>query len=246
MREEKESVKQAKKITGSSTQLHLPIAEIRDDTVILKNGGLRVIIETSSINFNLKSENEQDAIIYSYQSFLNSLEFPIQIVVHSRKLEIDNYLQSLKNLGEKQTNYLLKNQTFEYVEYVGRLVEYADIMEKKFFVIVPYNPFRSEKLNIFGKFWQRIHPKDTVSEIQKRHSEFEELKKRLSQRVNTVTAGLENCGLHTEMLKTQELIELFYHIFNPVTARNQKLKNIFEYSLLDDEQTLALEKNQKN
>lgn len=237
-----ESVRQSKKISGTSTQEYLPIAEIRDDTVVLKNGGLRSVIETSSLNFNLKSEDEQDAISFSYQSFLNSLEFPIQIVVHSRKLEIDSYITKLKGMAETQTNPLLQSQTYEYTEYISRLVEYADIMEKKFYVIVPYNPYRAEKLNIFEKFWQNLHSKDNISEIKKRHNEFEDLKKRLNQRLNVVTSGLENCGLHLRILNTQELIELFYKIFNPITSRAQKLQNLLEQSMETDELLIELEK----
>lgn len=245
MATEKDTVRQSKKVVGTATQLYLPISEIRDDTIVLKNGGVRAILETSSINFNLKSETEQDAIIYSYQSFLNSLEFPIQIVVHSRRLEIDNYIQKLKQIQEQQNNHLLKNQTAEYIEYITRLVEYADIMEKKFYVTVSYNPPRAEKLNIFEKFWQSLHPRDSFTAIQQRHGEFEELKKRLAQRVNIVTSGLENCGLKTEMLKTQQLIEVFYKIYNPITSRNQKLENVLRYAVQNDEETIASENKTK-
>lgn len=242
---EKETVKGGEKVAGTSTQTYLPISEIRDDTVVLKNGGLRAVIETSSINFNLKSEAEQNAIIYSYQSFLNSLEFPIQIIVQSRKLEIDMYVNKLKELGSKQTNQLLQNQTYEYIEYISRLVEYADIMEKRFFVCIPYNPYRSEKLGMFAKFWANIHPADNFSNIQIRHKEFDDLRKGLLQRLNIVTSGLENCGLKADQLKTQQLIELFYKIYNPVTSRAQKLQNIFDQSLQIDEELLEVEKKEK-
>lgn len=206
-----------------STQTHLRIGEIRDNTLILKNGGVRTILKTSSINFNLKSEQEQNSIIFGYQRFLNSLEFPIQILVRSKKLDIDNYIEQVKKLGDKQENPLLQEQTFEYAQYVKRLVEYADIMEKEFYVIVPFDPMRASGTNLIQAFFQRLAPKDSVLDIKRRQSEFENLKKGLTQRVNIVKTGLEECGLNVTELNTQELIELFYNIYNPIVSRSAKL-----------------------
>lgn len=233
----KESVKQAKQkaATALGTQTFLQIAEIRDSTIVLKNGGLRGILSVSSINFNLKSEEEQNAIIYSYQGFLNTLEFPIQIVVRSKKLDIDDYLEKLKKRGEKQKNPLLQRQTLEYVEYIGKLVEYADIMEKEFFVVVPCDPYRSQNLNIFQKFFQNMKPKDGYEAVKKRREEFDELRKKLGQRMNVVKLGLENCGLKVEDLTTAQLIELFYATYNPVLSRYQKLKNLDQEKIITDE-----------
>ena len=132
--EKAKSVQQKKGSIQQSTQLYLNIAEIRDNVFVLKNGWMRSILQVSSINFNLKSEQEQNAIIYAYQGFLNTIDFPIQILVRSRKLDIDAYLDSLNEKREKQTNMLLQRQTFEYIEYIKKLVEYADIMEKNFYV----------------------------------------------------------------------------------------------------------------
>ncbi|HMR01081.1 MAG TPA: hypothetical protein PKA32_01710 [Candidatus Gracilibacteria bacterium] len=229
-----ESVKQAKKSPASSTQTFLKIAEIKNDTVVLKNGGLRGVLKVSSINFNLKSEDEQNAIIYSYQGFLNTLEYPIQIVVRSKKLDIDDYLEDLKKVGDNQTNQLLQQQTYEYIEYVSKLVEYADIMEKEFFVVVPYDPFRAQKLNIFQKFFQNMNPKDNYTEVKRRHEEFAELKKKLSSRINTVKVGLENCGLQVEELDTKALIELYYQSYNPTASRYQKLDELEETQIKND------------
>jgi len=221
------AVKQAKKgAAGSSSQLFMKIAEIRDDTVVLKNGAIRGILKVSSINFNLKSEDEQNAIIYSYQGFINSLEFPIQIVIRSKRLDIDNYMDSLNELGEKQTNDLLQRQTYEYIDYIQRLVEYADIMEKEFFVIIPYDPFRSVKPNMLQRFFQNLSPKDTFAELSKRNKEFVQLKKNLNQRLSVVKSGLQNTGLQVEQLNTKQLIELFYEIYNPLTSRTQKFEDI--------------------
>ncbi|MBN1258321.1 hypothetical protein JXA05_01040 [Candidatus Peregrinibacteria bacterium] len=220
------SVRQKKGSAASSTQLYLDIAEVKDNVIVLKNGGLRAILQTNSINFNLKSEEEQNAIIYGYQRFLNSLDFPIQIVVRSRRLDIDKYLENLKELAEKHVNPLIKQQTLEYREYIQKLVEYADIMEKKFYVVVPYDPYRAQNLNLFAKFMQSISSADSIDSIKRRHHEFDELNKGLSQRVNMVKAGLEGCNLRVAQLSTPQIIELFYQIYNPDTARNEKLDDL--------------------
>lgn len=230
-----------KKAPTASTQNHIKIAEIHDDTVVLKNGGIRAVLSVSSINFNLKSEEEQNAIIYSYQGFLNTLEFPVQIVVRSKKLDIDEYLEKLKKIGEKQENKLLQRSTYDYIEYISKLVEYADIMEKEFYVIVPYDPFRAQKKNMFEQFFDNMNPSDSYSKIRQRHQEFDELKKVLNQRVSSVKIGLENCGLKCEQLKTKELIELFYNIYNPTVARFEKAKNMDKVNIVTDEEKIAAE-----
>jgi hypothetical protein len=229
----------------ASTQTHLRIAEIRDNVVVLKNGGVRAVLKTSSINFNLKSEDEQNAIIYSYQSFLNSLEFPIQILVRSKKLDIDNYIEQVRKLGEKQENQLLQEQTYEYASYVERLVEYADIMEKEFYVIIPYNPGRTEGTHKVQSFFQRLFPKDTHGDTKQRHSEFDGLKKNISQRVNIAKSGLENCGLKVTELETVDLIELYYNSYNPMTSRNQKLHQMDKMAIETDEERIKMEKAKK-
>lgn len=220
-----DTVRQNKtKNIATSTQLYLPVAEIHDNTVVLKNGGLRAVLEVGSVNVNLKSEEEQTALAYSYQNFLNSLEFPVQIVVQSRKLDISNYLESLKKIGDAHTNELLQNQTYEYAEYIRKLVEFADIMEKKFYLIVPYDPPRAKQTTLFEKFWAAIHPADSVSAFKRRQQEFAELNHTLQQRIDAVTGSLENCSLHTRHLKTTELIKLFYGAYNPLTSQNEKVE----------------------
>ncbi len=235
----KDSVKASKKSTVTSTQMHLKIAEIHDDTVVLKNGGLRAIIKTSSVNLHLKSEEEQNAVIFSYQSFLNALEFPIQIVVRSKKLDLDNYIAKLKGIEAKQTNKLLREQTSEYIDYIQKLIEYADIMEKEFYVIIPQDPYRAEKKSFLKTLRDNLNPKDSILKIQQRKNEFAALKKQLTQRVNVTKSGLENCGLHTEVLNTQQLIELFYETYNPLTARNQKLAKIDDLQVEKDPEVHA-------
>jgi hypothetical protein len=228
----KDSIRIAKQDTSTaSTQGFMPISEIHDNTLILKNGGLRSILKVNSINFNLKSEEEQRSILYSYQGFLNTLSFPIQILIKSKKLEIDTYLEKLKKIGEKQPDQLLQKQTFEYIQYIEKLVEYADIMEKNFYLIIPMDPYRSSTPNPIQKLFEKLKGKDTFAEIQKRKLEFNELKKQLSSRINVAKAGLENCGLKVDILKDSEIIELLYKSYNPITSRQQKLGDLEEIQI---------------
>lgn len=231
----------------NSTQAHIRIAEIRENVVVLKNGGMRAVLKTSSINFNLKSEQEQNSIVYAYQSFLNSLEFPIQILIRSKKLDIDDYIDGVKKIGEKQTNKLLQEQTMEYAQYIKRLVEYADIMEKEFYVVVPYDPGRTQTADStkkFFSFFERLAPKDSYADIKQRRSEFNNLKKGLLQRVNVIQAGLENCGLKVDQMDTTSLIELYYESYNPMTSRSQKLKDLMNTAITTDDQA-AVEAKEK-
>ena len=215
----------------SSTQRYLQFSEVHDDTLVLKNGGLRAVLEVSSINFNLKSESEQEAIIHSYQSFLNSLNFPCQILLRSRKLDIDQYLEDLMNRQKDIDNQLLREQTLDYIEYVRKLVEYSDIMEKRFFVVVPFDPPRAQKTGVFQSFMAYISPEDTVMNIMTRKREFKQLKKELDSRVATAKTALENCGLNVTPLTTEKIIELFYQAYNPDRARTQKFSSLEEMSV---------------
>lgn len=227
----KDTVRQKKGSPAVSTQLYLNIAEIKDNVVILKNGGLRAILQTSSVNFNLKSEDEQNGIIFAYQSFLNSIDFPIQISIQSRKLDIDKYIDNVKETAAKHESQLLKEQTLEYGDYIQKLVEYADIMEKNFYVVVPFDPYRSQDLNVVSKFMQQISAQDSVEAIKRRHHEFDELNKHLTERVNAVKAGLEGCNLRAVQLTTPQLVELFYKIYNPETSHNEKIEDVTKVDL---------------
>jgi len=217
--------------TPAATQVHLKIGEIRDNFLVLKNGGIRAILKASSINFNLKSEQEQNAIIYGYQGFLNSLEFPVQIIVRSKKLDIEDYIEKIKKIGEKQQNKLLKSQTEEYADFIKKLVEYTDIMQKEFYIIVPYDPIRARQVSFFQKFLQRLRPQDSYTEIKKRHKEFEQNKKQVQQRMIIVQSGLSNCGINTEQLTTENIIELFYNTYNPQISRTERNKNLQEFTV---------------
>lgn len=206
-----------------STQRFLDILEIRDDVVALKDGSLRAVLLVSSINFALKSEDEQNAVIASYTQFLNSLDFPIQIVIQSRKLNIDTYLDKLARLEKAQTNELLRAQTADYRQYVGELVEIADIMAKHFYVVVPYAPRADRPKRFFLRLAEAFSPSTT---IHLRRQQFEQYRLELMKRVDAVVEGLSASGLKAAVLDTQSLIELYYNTYNPETAATEKLADV--------------------
>ncbi len=214
--------KTANKATPS-TQKHLQVGEIRDDVIIMKDGSLRSVILVSSINFALKSEDEQNAIISAYVGFLNSLDAPFQILIQSRKLDLENYLEMLGEAEKKQTNDLLRMQMVEYRQYINELVEMGNIMTKRFYVIVPYDPFRKKTRS----FWQRttdlVSPTSSISLSQRI---FNSRQKELFVLVDRVVSGLSSMGLRSQVLDTQALIELFYNTYNPTVAKSQKLEDI--------------------
>lgn len=214
--------RKATKLTPS-TQSYMTISEIRDDTMVMKEGTLRAVLLVSSINFALKSEDEQNAIIFGYISFLNSLDTTLQIVIQSRKLNLDNYLLDIKRAEQEQTNDLLKLQTTEYRKYITELVELGDIMTKRFYVVVYYNPTSSKKRN----FWQRgsdvISPTKLIKLTQK---EFIKRHKELFIGVDKIVSGLSSMGLRASVLNTQSLIELFYNTYNPAISQSQKMADI--------------------
>ena len=237
----KETVRTSSKTKQSSTQRYLQFAGAHDDVLVLKNGGVRAILEVSSLNVNLKSEDEQNAILKAYQNFLNALNFPVQLLVRSRKLDIDNYLEDLRRQRKTLTNELLKRQMSEYIEYIRKLVEYTDIMEKKFYVVVPMNPARAEKKSFFSKFWEYIHPADDILAVIARRKEFKDLKKDLDSRVNVVKTALENCSLNATQLSTEKIIGVFYQAYNPQLARTQKLGVFEEMSVEEGGENLLVD-----
>lgn len=216
------TVRQRKKSALTSTQRYLPIAEIRGDTVLLKNGGLRAVLEVEALNFNLKSETEQQGIISGYESFVNTLHFPVQILVRSSKMNIDPYLAQLRALADKQENPLLKDQTTAYANFVEKLVDIADIMQKRFYVIVPVD-MNPRKKTLVEQFFNWISPDDNITKAMSRNREFIAGSKELRERVTLVQTGLENIGLQSKRMTTHELIQLYYSIYNPRTSEEQKL-----------------------
>lgn len=199
--------------TGVSAQQFLAIDTIREDVVILKDGGLRVVLMCSALNFALKSTDEQDAIIFQFQNFLNALDFPLQFTIHSRRLNIAPYLETLKERQKDELNELLKIQIAEYIEFIKTFVDMTNIMSKTFYVVVPFTPPLLEKEGVLRNFASLLglgsaeKPKGTDS--------FEEYKSQLWQRVDTVMAGLRRVSVRSAPLNTEELIELFYGLYNP-------------------------------
>ncbi len=210
------------KIT-TSTQEYLDIAEIRDDTVIMKDGTLRAVLLVSSINFALKSEDEQNAVIDSYVRFLNNLNFTLQIVIQSRELDINNYLEYLKGKEKEQTNKLLKAQTGEYMAYIKDLTSLGKIMNKKFYVVVPYDPATDKHKSFFDSFKAAVRPASVIVLKEKIFLSYQEM---LGRRVDSVFGGLESMGVSVQRLDTQALIELYYKTYNPETAKHQELVDI--------------------
>lgn len=222
-----DTVRNRKKSAGASSQRFLPVAEIHNDTVLLKNGGLRAILAVEAINFNLKSETEQQGIIAGYGSFVNTLTFPLQIVIRSTKTNIDEYLEKVRGIAETHDNDLLKNLTLGYTNFMQKLVDVADIMQKRFYVVVPYD-MAARKKSLTEQFFDWLHPDDSSSKAGSRGRLFTSESKKLAERVDLVSSGLSNIGLHPVRLNTRELIELMYQIYNPKTSQNQKLPKDLE------------------
>jgi len=215
----------ARKATTSTrnTQRLLEIAEIKDDVVVLKDGSLRVVVLVSSINFSLKSDDEQTAIIQGYIGFLNSLDFPLQIVVQSRRLNIAGYLDMLKNLENEQTNELLKMQTGQYRQFIRELVELGDIMNKRFYVIVPYDPASDMGKGFWSRLREALRPALIIHLSKNR---FLKHRHELMQRVDHVIGGLNSLSLEAAVLSTQALIELYYGTYNPEIAQIAPLVDV--------------------
>ena len=208
---------------GPSTKKYLDIGEIKEDVVIMKDGTLRVVLLVSSINFALKSEEEQNAIIAGYVQFLNSIDFPLQIVIQSRRLNVERYINRLKEEEKKQTNELLKMQIVDYRQFVGELIEMGDIMSKSFYVIVPYSPFTNKQKGFFDKLKEVISP---VSAINMSKKKFTKRKRDLMLRVESVKSGLQSMGVQSVALDTQSLIELYYNAYNPDLMDTEKMTPI--------------------
>jgi len=204
---------QSKTKTASPSQKFIEIQDIKENVVILKNGGLRIICIASSINFNLKGTDEQKAIVSHFQGFLNSLDFPLQILVSSRKLDINPYLDNLKELAKTQENELLQAQTLEYTEFVKKFVEITDIMKKSFYLIIPYNPIGAKKENVLDKVKYIFKPQEIIKKISS--EKFKEYQGQLEQRATHITNGLIQIGIKTKILNTKQLTRLFYEFYNP-------------------------------
>jgi hypothetical protein len=213
----------------NSTQNTLQIAEIRDGIVIMNDGSFRSVIMVKSINFDLMSPQERDAVEYSYQGFLNSLYFPVQIFIRSEKVDIQPYLEKLDKIRSEHDNMLLAMLMEDYIGYIDALAQQTNIMDKRFYVVIPYFPevnlkkavessknFLSGLKNILGEKEQHV----VINEAA-----LTKAKDELRNRVQAVLSGLLQCNIQGLPLDTQELIELYYDTYNPDTATRQQLKN---------------------
>ncbi len=218
-----QSAKLAKPKAGPPTQRYLDIAEIREDVVVLKDGTLRAVLMTSSLNFALKSEDEQQAIIQGYMQFLNSLEHPLQIVIQSRRMNIDGYLGRLKEQEDTIPNELLRTQIRDYTSFIKELVELGEIMQKRFFVVIPFDPLQDQKKSFVSKISTALMP---ASVIKLNEKVFKERRDSLLQRASLISSGLGSMGLQTALLDTQGLIELYYSVYNPDVADSERMADV--------------------
>jgi len=208
-------------LNAKATQEFVPIKEVRDGIIVLKDGELRAIVLANSINLSLKSEDEQKATILQFQNFLNTLDFSVQITVQSRKLDIRPYLLLLQERLKVQSEPLLKLQTNEYIEFIRNFTESVSLMTKSFFVIVPYtHTILKSDSSVFQNFFSRRNKMEVEAA---RQVDFEEKRSQLEERVAVIQQGLGRCGISSAQLGTEEVIEVFYKVFNP-GAVEEKIK----------------------
>lgn len=219
----------APKANPNSTQNTLQIAEIRDGIVIMNDGSFRSVVMVKSINFDLMSPQEQEAVEYSYQGFLNSLYFPVQIFIRSQKVDLQPYIEKLDKIRTEHDNMLLALLMDDYIGYIDQLAQQTNIMDKKFYLVIPYFPVMdvqkalSQSKNFFTGLGQLFNTKEDHVVINE--AELEKAKTELRNRVQAVLGGLMQCGIQGLPLDTQELIELYYDTYNPDTATRQQLKD---------------------
>jgi len=214
----------------NSLQKKMDIAEIKEDIVVMKDGSLRAVLATTAVNMDLKSNEEQQAIIHNFQQFLTTFDFSFQIVVSSRKFNINPYVNQLKKKIKLEENVLLKNQIKDYVDFIEELVGLSNVMAKMFYVVIPFYIVESKNQGIIKKIFSVANKRKV---LYQNHESFETYKNQLFQRVGQVNSSLGSMGLSGVMLQTEELIELYYNSYNP---------SEFEYVDLDNVSNLDLEK----
>jgi len=211
-----------------STKQLVEVANIIDNIVLLKNGSLRAVIEVSAINFELRSEGEQIAILQNFQRFVNSIDFPLQIVVNSRKLNIDEYLKLIDQFSNTLTNELLKIQAMEYSKFVKELSDLSNIMSKKFYIVVPFYVFEApSKSGITQSLKSIFKPSTVVKELTP--EQLETYKSQLLQRTELIFDGLIGMGLKAKTLERDDLMNLFYGLYNP--SSKSDFKNLGDKTL---------------
>ncbi len=220
------------KTNPNSTQNTLQIAEIRDGIAIMNDGSFRSVIMVKSINFDLMSPQEQEAVEFAYQGFLNSLYFPIQIFIRSQKVDLQPYIAKLDKIRTEHDNMLLAMLMEDYINYIDQLSQQTNIMDKRFYVVVPYFPTAdvqkalSQSRDFFTGLKALFNTK--AQSVTINEADLEKAKTELRNRVQSVLGGLMQCGIQGLPLDTQELIELYYDTYNPDTATRQQLKNFNE------------------
>lgn len=213
----------AKKNSLPTTQAHVPIAEFKQDTMVMKDGTLRAVLRVSSINFALKNEDEQNAVVSAYVSFLNGLDHPLQILMQSRKLYIQPYLDDLAKREREQTNELLRVQIADYRSFVSELVDMGEIMTKSFYAVVPYDPASNKQKSFWMRLGEVFNP---ANFLRLKEERFKKRKYDLDMRVRQVEAGLSSMGLTVVRLDTQSLIEVMYFTYNVDIATTEPLGDL--------------------
>lgn len=216
----------------NSTQNALLISEIRDNMVIMNDGTMRAIIACRSINFDLMSERERESVEYSYQQYLNSLYFPIQIFIRSQKVDIGPYLDRLDKIRRDQDNMLLGVLMDDYISFIATLAQETNIMDKSFFIVVPYYPAgdMSSAVNSSRSFLANLFAPQKQQRIRIDENTFTKAKDEIKNRASTVINGLMQIGIRATQLSTKELGELYYNVYNPDTAVREPLGNFEDLS----------------
>ena len=208
----------------ANSQDLVAIREIRDNTIIMKNGGYRQIVMVGGVNFALKSETEQNVIIQMYQDFINSLDFPLQIIIHSRKINIEKYTDALEERKAQETSGLLQNQISEYQEFVRSFIKDYAVMRKIFLVVVPFAPPVMQAAGGLGSHIPFFSKKPDEKQLQAQIDEqFREVNVQLIQRVERVIEGLRGIGLEAKVLEREEVVELFYNFYNPESIEKKQM-----------------------
>ena len=211
----------------NTTQNSLLISEIRDGMVIMNDGSFRAVVACKSINFDLMSSREREGVEYSYQNFLNALYFPVQIFIRSQRVDIGPYIDRLVTIRRAQDNMLLNVLMDDYIEFIDILSQEANIMDKSFFIVVPYFPggdlsnVIEQGKGFFGKIFQK--PQTVATKIDA--AAYTKAKDEIKNRVDSVTSGLFQIGVKSVQLNTKELGELYYNVYNPDTAVREPLGN---------------------
>jgi hypothetical protein len=214
----------------NSTQNTLQIAEVRDGIVIMNNGSFRAVVMCKAINFDLMSPQEREAVEFAYQGFLNSLNFPIQIFMRSEKVDLKPYLKKLQKIRSEQDNMLLGLLIEDYVAFLDAIAQQTNIMDKQFYVVISYpDPNQDVRSTVkqssgfFSGMADLFSSKDKTPHVVINEKVLEDTKTELRNRVHSVVSGLQECGVQSLPLDTQELIELYYNVYNPDTATHQHL-----------------------